>query len=110
MELWEKIAITVGWISIAFFNMKREIKNRKDLKLVGDNLIIKTAFSNEKQHNLKNISSWTENHYYLLGFKTRRQLLLNQLNGNKINLIDYNSKDFERVSDYLNDNLPNLQA
>lgn len=110
MQLWEKISITVGWLLIAFFNIKREIKNRKDFKLINDNLIIKTAFSKESLYNLKNISSWTENHYYFLGFKTFRQLLLKQTNEKTLNLIDYNSKDFKIVSDYLNDKLANLQT
>jgi uncharacterized protein YozE (UPF0346 family) len=109
MELWEKISIPFCWVLIAFLNIKREIKNRKDLKLIGDNLIIKTAFSKESHFNLKHISSWTENHYYLLGFKTSRQLLLKQPNGKTIYLIDYNATDFEKISDYLNDNLANLQ-
>jgi hypothetical protein len=69
-------------------------------------LTVWQTFSKQKKYSLKDVSSWSENQYELLGFKTRQVIFLKTKDGTKINLLKKNSKDFEKLSDYLNENFP----
>lgn len=104
-ELWQKLAL----IAIALIIVLLYIKNTNRIKyftLIDDILIIRQTFSKQKQYSLKALSGWTENHYHLLDFKTGREIILKMKEGTKINLFEKNSKDFEKLSDYLNENFP----
>lgn len=104
-ELWQKLAL----LALAVIMILLYIKNTNRIKyftFVDDILIIRQTFSKQKQFSLKAVSGWTENHYHLLDFKTGREIILKMKEGTKINLFEKNSKDFEKVSDYLNENFP----
>jgi len=106
IEVWEKGVIMIGWIVIALLNLNRMNKRYKDLTLIDDILITIDTFSNEKQYNLKTVLGWTEIHYQTMGFKTGREIILRTASGEKVNFFDSNSEGFEKLSDYLNENLP----
>ena len=102
-KLWEKLIIiffVIGMITIQILKVKKE----KYFKLINDNLIIHQIFSNQKVYNLQSVSSWTENHYIFFGIKTKNEITIN-IEGKKIRLFDKNSKDYGKLSDYLNENL-----
>ncbi|MBF4517765.1 hypothetical protein IRZ71_15480 [Flavobacterium sp. ANB] len=104
-ELWEKLAL----LALAVIMVLLYIKNTNRIKyfmFVDDVLIISQTFSKQKQYSLKDVSGWTENHYHLLDFKTGREIVLKMKEGTKINLFEKNSKDFEKLSDYLSENFP----
>ena len=88
-------------IAMAFLNILRNIKNNKDFSLSKDSLLIQQTFSKEKIYNLKNISDWNENNYHLFGFKTGSKLILELNDGNSIELNKVNSKDYEKLLNYL---------
>lgn len=104
-EPWEKsLFAALSIITVLLF-----IKNVSRIKyytLIDDVLTIRQIFSKPKQYSLKTISGWSENQYELLGFKTGRNIILKTKEGSKINLVKRNSKDFEKLSDYLNENFP----
>ena len=104
-ELWGKLGLmvlAVILIALCIANINRI----KYYTLIDDILIIRHTFSKEKQYSLKAVSGWTENHYQLLGIKTGREIVI-KINGeSKIRLFEKNSKDFEKLSDYLNENSP----
>ncbi|REH01241.1 hypothetical protein [Flavobacterium aquicola] len=103
-ELWGK----TGLIVLAIITVLLYIINTNKSKyftLNDDILTVRQTFSKQKQYSLKNVSGWTENHYHLLEIKTSREIVLKMTDGTKINLFKRNSKDFEKLSDYLNENL-----
>lgn len=100
-ELWGK----TGLIVLAIITVLLYIINKsKYFTLNDDILTVRQTFSKQKQYSLKNVSGWTENHYHLLEIKTSREIVLKMTDGTKINLFKRNSKDFEKLSDYLNEN------
>jgi hypothetical protein len=104
-EVWQKaVALVIGIMIIALY-VKNTNRNNYYM-LMDDVLIVRQLFSKKKQYNLQSVSSWTENQYELLGIKTGRNIVLSINGGTKINLIKSNSKDFEKLSDYLNENFP----
>jgi hypothetical protein len=107
MKIWEKV-LTMTLLTItALINIVNTNRKNKDFTLIDDILIIRQLFSKEMRYSLKNVSYWTENQYQLLGFKTRREIIIKTADGILINLFEKNSKDFEKISEYLNSNLPN---
>lgn len=107
MRIWEKGLIMTLLTITALINIVNTNRKTKDFTLIDDILIIRQLFSKEMQYSLKNVSYWTENQYQLLGFKTRREIIIKTADGILINLFEKNSKDFEKISEYLNSNLPN---
>ncbi len=105
MEFWKKETLLVLLIAMAFLNILRNIKNNKDFSLSKDSLLIQQTFSKEKIYNLKNISDWNEYNYHLFGFKTGSKLILELNDGNSIELNKVNSKEYEKLLKYLNENL-----
>jgi hypothetical protein len=108
-ELCEKLALIVVIITLLLLYIIN-INRIKYYRLIDDVLITRQTFSKQKQYSLKAVSSWTENQYQLLGFKTGREIVLKTKEGTKINLFEKNSKDFEKLSDYLNENIPEAFA
>jgi len=106
MQIWEKVLVITSLTIIALINIVNANKKNKDFILIDDILIIRQTFSKEKQYSLKNISFWTENKYQLLGFKTGREIIIKTASGILINLFEKKSNDFEKLSEYLNSNLP----
>jgi len=106
MQIWEKGLIMTLLVITALINIFNTNKKNKDFILIDDILIIRQTFSKEKQYSLKNISFWTENKYQLLGFKTGREIIIKTASGILINLFEKKSNDFEKLSEYLNSNLP----
>jgi hypothetical protein len=47
---------------------------------------------------------WSENHYSLLGFKTYNIIKIETENGEKVSLTEKETKDYDKVFNYLNDN------
>lgn len=104
-ELWEKAAIII--LAVLFVVLHTVNRNRvKYYTLINDVLITRQIYSKQKQYSLKNVSSWTENHYHLLGIKTGREIIIKIKGVSKIKLYEKSSKDFEKLSDYLNKNIP----
>ncbi|MWB92830.1 hypothetical protein GON26_00475 [Flavobacterium sp. GA093] len=101
--LWERLLMISLITFTGILNVSSRIRHDKDIKFCDDTLYIKKTFSKEKKYNLKNILSWSENHYFLLGMRTNRVIMIKTENGEKIN-INKGTKNFESVSDYLNDN------
>lgn len=104
-ELWERLLL----ITLVVITVLLYIKNVSRIKyytLIDDVLIIRQTFSKEKHYSLKTVKSWTETQYHLFGFKTRKELVLKMNEVTKINLFKKNSKDFKKLSDYLNENIP----
>ena len=106
MQIWEKGLVMTLLTITALINIVNANKKNKDFILIDDILIIRQTFSKEKQYSLKNISFWTENKYQLLGFKTGREIIIKTASGILINLFEKKSNDFEKLSEYLNSNLP----
>lgn len=106
MQIWEKGLVMTLLVITALINIFNTNKKNKDFILIDDILIIRQTFSKEKQYSLKNISFWTENKYQLLGFKTGREIIIKTASGILINLFEKKSNDFEKLSEYLNSNLP----
>jgi|GEM_PF-2661581 len=106
MQIWEKGLIMTLLVITALINIFNTNKKNKDFILIDDILIISQTFAKEKQYSLKNISFWTENKYQLLGFKTGREIIIKTASGILINLFEKKSNDFEKLSEYLNSNLP----
>lgn len=104
-ELLKKLVLILLVIILVLLHIKN-VSRTKYFTLANDVLIIRQMFSKQKQYSLKDVSGWTENHYELLGFKTGREIILKTKEGTKIYLFKRNSKDFEKLSDYLNDNIP----
>ena len=105
LEFWEKETLLALLVVAAFLNIRRGIKNNKDFTLSKDSVIIEQTFSKEKIYNLKNISNWNEYNYHLFGFKTGSKLILELNDGNSIELNKVNSKEYEKLLKYLNENL-----
>lgn len=103
--VWEKWIIMICWLVIIALNIKRINEHYKDLTLIDDILIVRDTFKKEKQYNLKTVLSWTENHYQCMGFNTGSEIILRTSSGIKINLWGKKSEGFEKLSDYLNENL-----
>lgn len=104
-ELWEKWMLISLTIILVLLYMKN-VSRVKYYTLNDDFLVIRQIFSKPKQHSMKTVSAWTENQYELLGFKTTCEIVLKTTDGVKINLFKTNSKDFDKLSDYLNENIP----
>ncbi|GEL11540.1 hypothetical protein FGL01_22790 [Flavobacterium glycines] len=102
-QLWKKTALILMGLAFIILEIRR-IKRIKYFNLIENDLIINQTFSDQKRYDLKAISSWTENHYNLLGIKTGNEIIIN-IEGEKIRLFERNSKDYEKLSDYLNDKL-----
>jgi len=101
-QLWEKsILVLLGVANVALYI--RNIKRTKYFTFIDNVLVINQTFSKQKKYNLKVISGWTENHFHLLGIKTGNEIIINT-EGIKIKLFERNSKDYEKLSDYLNEN------
>ncbi|MCF6141072.1 hypothetical protein L1S34_07225 [Flavobacterium sp. K77] len=107
IKLREKVLTITLLIIAALMNILSSNRKKKDFTLLDDILIIRKTFSKEKQYSLKNISFWTENQYQFLGFKTSREIIIKTTEGIFIQLFEKNSKDFDKISEYLNSNLPN---
>jgi hypothetical protein len=101
-QLGEKIIL----ILLGVANMILYITNIKRIKyftFIENTLVINQTFSKQKIYNIKGISGWTENHFNLLGIKTAKEIIIN-IEGIKIKLYERNSKDYEKLSNYLNEN------
>lgn len=103
-ELLKKLSLIISVILLVLLYIKN-VSRTKYYTVINDVLIIRQMFSKQKQYSLKDVSGWTENQYELLGFKTGREIVLKINKGAKISLFKRNSKDFEKLSDYLNDNI-----
>ncbi|WP_165877252.1 hypothetical protein [Flavobacterium sp. 90] len=104
-ELWQKVVLIIFAVAI----MVLYISNTNKIlyyKLIDDVLVTRQLFSKEKQYSLKAISSWTETRYHFLDVNTALVIVLNMNGGTKLNLSKRNSKDFEKLSNYLNENIP----
>lgn len=102
-ELWQK----AGLLLLAIITVVLYIRNINRINyftFVDDVLIIRQMFTKQKHYSLETVSSWSETQYELLGIKTRRNIVLRLNEGTKINLFKNHSKDFEKLSDYLNEN------
>ena len=109
LSAWAKGAIIAMWIMTAVFNILRAIRENKDFSLADDVLIIRQTFLKEQRYNLMTIKSWAEYHYKFLGINTGRKIILKTASGIRINLNDNsNSEPFEKLSDYLNSNLSDI--
>jgi hypothetical protein len=100
------IMLTVGAISILLYI--NYINSIKYFTLLDDILITRQTFSKQKKYSLKEVSSWTENHYSLFGYKTGKEIVIKTKSGTKIYLFQKNSKDFGNLSHYLNTNLSDI--
>ncbi|MEN2400181.1 hypothetical protein GKZ90_0010355 [Flavobacterium sp. MC2016-06] len=104
-ELWEKLGLIVLFVILVLLYIKN-INRIKYFTLIDDVLIIHQTFSKQKEYSLKAVSGWTENQYQLGEFKTGQEIVLKIKGGTNLNLFKKNSKDFEKLSDYLNENIP----
>jgi hypothetical protein len=104
-ELWERLLLITLVVITALLYIKN-VSRIKYYTLIDDVLIIRQTFSKEKHYSLKNVKAWTENQYHLFEFKTGKEIVLKMNEGTKMNLFKKNSKDFEKLSDYLNENIP----
>ncbi|KFF04634.1 hypothetical protein [Flavobacterium reichenbachii] len=104
-ELWEKSAVILFAVILVLLHIKN-INRIKYYTLHNDVLITRQTFSKQKEYSLKSVLFWTENHYNLMGIKTGREIVLKLNGGTKINLFEKNSKNFEKLSNYLNENIP----
>ena len=106
-DLNEKIVIMILIIILAFLNIKNANTNNKEFSLIDDILVIKQTFSREKKYNIKNLSNWNETQYHFLGFRTNRIIIIKTESGKEIKLIKNESKNFEKLSNHLNENYLN---
>ncbi|MDJ1495705.1 hypothetical protein QNI19_22405 [Cytophagaceae bacterium DM2B3-1] len=106
----ERMVLTILWLVLTFLTVQRSISHHKQFFLEEDVLVIKLLFKKEKRYLLHNIQSWKELNYTSLGFaKDRRAIHINLHDGKRIELIDkYNQVEFEKLSDYLNENFPEV--
>jgi hypothetical protein len=104
-ELWQKVVSIIVAVAI----MVLYISNTNRIlyyKLIDDLLVTSQIFSKQKQYSLKAVSSWTETQYHLGEVNTSLIIVLNMKEGTKLILSKRNSKDFEKLSNYLNENIP----
>jgi len=104
-ELWQKVVSIIVAVAI----MVLYISNTNRIlyyKLIDDVLVTSQIFSKQKQYSLKTVSSWTETQYHLGEVNTSLIIVLNMKEGTKLILSKRNSKDFEKLSNYLNENIP----
>lgn len=104
-ELWQKIALIVVPVFMIIM-YTRNIDGILYYNVVDDVLITRQTFSKQKQYSLKAVSSWTETQYHLGEVNTALIIVLNMKEGTKLSLFKRNSKDFEKLSNYLNENIP----
>ncbi|TPG37511.1 hypothetical protein [Flavobacterium pectinovorum] len=104
-EFWRKAALFgLGVTTVVLYI--RNINSIIYYRFIDDVLIIRQMFTKQKHYSLQTVSSWSENQYELLGIETGRNIVLSINGGTKIILSKSNSKDFEKLSDYLNENFP----
>ncbi len=96
--------ILAALVNIVFYI--RHIKRIKYFSIGDGTLIIDQTFSEQKKYNLAEIAKWSENHYHFLGIKTSNEIVIITTAGEKIKLPEKNSRDFEKLSDYLNEKFP----
>ena len=109
MSAWEK-GLSIGMLVVtALLNVRSTITQNKDFIVMDDELIVRQTFSREKRYSLATIVRWTEHNYRFLGVDTGRKIILETAAGDKIQLHydEDDSANFEKLSDYLNDNLSN---
>lgn len=98
------LMILAALVNIVFYI--RQIKRIKYFSIGDGTLIIDQTFSEQKKYNLAEIAKWSENHYHFLGIKTSNEIVIITTAGEKIKLPEKNSRDFEKLSEYLNENYP----
>ncbi|PIF34719.1 hypothetical protein CLU81_5380 [Flavobacterium sp. 9] len=104
-ELWQKAAL----VMLAVITIVLHIRNANRTlyyKLIDDVLVTRQIFSKQKKYCLNAVSSWTETQYHFLEVNTALIIVLNMKEGTKLSLSKRNSKDFEKLSNYLNENIP----
>ncbi len=103
-NLLKILMILAALVNIVFYI--RHIKRIKYFSIGDGTLIIDQTFSEQKKYNLAEIAKWSENHYHFLGIKTSNEIVIITTAGEKIKLPEKNSRDFEKLSDYLNEKFP----
>lgn len=104
-ELWQKAAL----VMLAVITIVLHIRNANRTlyyKLIDDVLVTRQILSKQKKYSLNAVSSWTETQYHFLEVNTALIIVLNMKEGTKLSLSKRNSKDFEKLSNYLNENIP----
>lgn len=104
-ELWVKVVLII----LAVVIMVLYISNANRIlyyTLIDDVLVTRQIFSEQKEYSLNAVSSWTETRYHLGEVNTALIIILNMNEGIKLILSKRNSKDFEKLSSYLNENIP----
>lgn len=101
----EKLITLLFLLLFGILNFLASVRNNIDFKVEEDILFIKKTFSKEEQYSTKNIKGWCENEYRFLGIKTKSVIILKTESGKTIRLRKKGSKNYEALSDYLNDNL-----
>ena len=104
MNVWEKLFSIIGSLTTALLNIKRSIRVNKDFSLINGILVIEQTFSKKREYDLKNLSNWTQTQYHILGIQTRNYILIETENEKEIILWKNEPKDFEKLSNYLNEN------
>ena len=104
MNVWEKLFSIIGSLTTALLNIKRSIRVNKDFSLINDILVIEQTFSKKREYDLKNLLNWTQTRYHILGIQTSCHILIKTENEKEIILWKNEPKDFEKLSNYLNEN------
>ncbi|WP_337965715.1 hypothetical protein [uncultured Flavobacterium sp.] len=108
-DRYKELSQKIGYLIIPVFSVIMYGVNANRIlyfNLVDDVLITRQIFSKQKQYSLKAVSSWTETQYNLGEVNTSLVIALKMNEGTKLRLSKRNSKDFEKLSSYLNENIP----